>query len=88
MWGEWPAALPRLSVRLRSLQLWRPGLLAAPAAAHLLPAFNLQPAHRLDAEQAVKRNTVTGGFFQPRPRGACQVCLLAWGPFSAWWFLR
>lgn len=45
-----------------SLQLRRPGLLAAPAAAHLLPAFNSQPPHGLGSEQAVKRSTVTGSF--------------------------
>lgn len=39
-----------------------PGLLAAPAIAHLLTAFNSQPPHRFDAEQAVERNTVTGAF--------------------------
>lgn len=63
-WGEWPAALPRLSGRRAGVcdsggrVCWQLPRL------HIccLPAFSSQPAHRLEAEQAVKRSTVTGGF--------------------------
>lgn len=72
-----------------SLRLWRPGLLAALGGSHRLPAFNPQPAHRPEAGQAGKRNTITGGFLPATTsRLARQVCLLPCSFFSAGLFPR